>query len=154
VATKKTKTYEVICPYCDKPAELVDSAVIYQGKSYGWAYLCKCVNGWAYVGCHKGTKRPLGKLADRELRYWKQRAHEALDPIWKEGLLSRNDTYSWLARQMRTLVIGQPCHIGHFNVEQCQEVVDLCREPRGIEAFKKARAAKREKAHESKKKSG
>lgn len=37
----------VICPYCEKPAEFVDSSVIY-GRSYGMIYLCrKC---GAYVG--------------------------------------------------------------------------------------------------------
>ena len=32
----------------------------------------------AYVGVHKGTDKPLGRLANAELRYWKKRAHAAV----------------------------------------------------------------------------
>jgi hypothetical protein len=35
------------------------------------------------VGCHKGTTKPLGRLADAELREWKKRAHAAFDPVWQ-----------------------------------------------------------------------
>ena len=51
----------VYCPYCGRQAEYVDSKVIY-GRSYGMAYLCR--NCDAYVGVHRGTDEPLGRLAD------------------------------------------------------------------------------------------
>ncbi|WP_278247013.1 zinc-finger-containing protein [Agathobaculum desmolans] len=73
---------DVICNYCGRKAELVDSKVIY-GTSYGMMYLCRRCN--AYVGCHKGTDRPLGRLADAELRYWKKAAHAVFDPLWRQG---------------------------------------------------------------------
>lgn len=75
---------EVYCDYCGRRAEFVDSKVIY-GKSYGMIYLCRCCPGYAYVGVHKGTDRPLGRLADMELRELKKLAHAAFDPLWKEG---------------------------------------------------------------------
>lgn len=111
----------VICDYCGTAAELVDSKVIY-GRSYGMAYLCpKC---GAYVGCHAGTTRPLGRLADAKLREWKKRAHAAFDPIWQSNTLTRRQAYSWLAGKMGLPV--EQTHIGYFNVAQCKEVVRLC----------------------------
>ena len=62
---------KVYCDYCGRQAEYVDSKVIY-GKSYGMMYLCR--NCMAYVGVHKGTDKPLGRLANAELRYWKKAA--------------------------------------------------------------------------------
>lgn len=68
---------KVYCDYCGRQAEYVDSKVVY-GKSYGMMYLCR--NCMAYVGVHKGTDKPLGRLANAELRYWKKRAHAVFDP--------------------------------------------------------------------------
>ena len=76
---------KVYCPYCGKEAELIDSSVIY-GRSYGMAYICFDCD--AYVGTHKGTEKPLGRLANAELRKWKMRAHDAFDPIWKSRKMS------------------------------------------------------------------
>ena len=114
----------VLCDYCRKPAEKVDSKVVY-GKSYGMIYLCKCVPGWAYVGIHKITGDPLGRLADNELREWKKMAHAAFDSIWKEQGWRRGDAYKWLGYQL-----GLPkkvCHIGMFDVDGCKRVIDACR---------------------------
>ena len=89
---------EVICPYCGKPAALVDDEVIY-GRSYGHkAYWCKPCD--AYVGCHKGTETPMGRLANRELRKWKMRAHAAFDMIWKCRYMRRYNAYAWLAEEL------------------------------------------------------
>ena len=73
----------VICDYCGTPADFVDSSVVYHGHSFGMIYLCpRC---GAYVGVHKGSDKPLGRLANSELRNWKKAAHAAFDPLWKYG---------------------------------------------------------------------
>lgn len=112
----------VYCPYCGRRAKYVDSKVIY-GTSYGMVYLCRQCD--AYVGVHKGTDNPLGRLANAELRRWKKLAHAYFDPIWKYGRFKhrRNDAYAWLSQQM-----GLPksdTHIGMFDVPQCQRVVAI-----------------------------
>lgn len=112
----------VICPYCNGNAELVDSAEIYNGRSYGMSYLCRPC--WAYVGCHKGTNKPLGRLADADLRHWKQRAHAAFDPMWKQGNYTRNKAYAWLAEQLG--LTKDECHIGMFDIYMCQKVIEVC----------------------------
>ena len=118
-----------ICPYCGNSSELADSAEVYR-KSYGPIYICRPCNAW--VGCHKGTETPLGRLANAELRTMKKKAHAAFDPLWrakirKEGVSkkrARGAGYKWLAKQLG--VRFEDCHIGMFDEETCQRVVDVC----------------------------
>lgn len=113
---------DVICNYCGRKAELVDSKVIY-GTSYGMMYLCRHCN--AYVGCHKGTDRPLGRLANAELRYWKKAAHAVFDPLWRQGSFRgrRQAAYKWLAGEMGLPV--EQTHIGMFDIEQCKQAIKI-----------------------------
>lgn len=110
-----------ICPFCGSGVSLVDSTKVY-GQNYGSLYLCdsypKCD---ARVGCHPGTVTPLGTLANKELRQWRNKAHSTLDPLWKSGKMSRNAAYKWLAQQMG--LRKSQTHIGMFNKQQCQRVI-------------------------------
>ena len=111
----------VICNYCGKPTEFVDSSVVY-GRSYGMIYYCSCCRAW--VGVHKGTDKPLGRLADAELRTERQKAHAVFDRLWKNRYKTRHSAYEWLAQQMG--LTKDETHIGMFNVEQCRAVVSIC----------------------------
>lgn len=117
----RMKKWTVTCPYCGKPAKLVDSIEIYKTRSYGKAYLCKECD--AYVGCHKGTDRPLGRLANAELRMWKQRAHAAFDILWQTKEFDRKSAYAWLADKLDIPI--ESCHIGMFDVDRCQQVIEV-----------------------------
>jgi hypothetical protein len=111
----------VYCDYCGTQAEFVDSKEIY-GRSYGMLYLCRPCK--AYVGVHKGSDRPLGRLANAELRGWKNKAHAAFDPLWKSHEMSRHAAYKWLSDQMG--LASEETHIGMFDVPKCKLVVYLC----------------------------
>lgn len=111
----------VICNYCGKPAEFVDSTIVY-GSSYGMIYYCKPCNAW--VGVHKGSSTPLGTLANAELRACRRKAHGMFDRIWRLRWMSRSKAYAWLAEQMGLTL--EETHIGMFSVEQCRKVIDLC----------------------------
>ena len=117
---------EVICPYCNNQAELGESKDIY-GKDYGKIWICKPCEAW--VGTHNNSQRhaPLGRLANSELRYWKQKVHEVFDPMWEykakkdkiSKSMARTKGYNWLAEQMG---IGpSECHIGMFDVALCKQ---------------------------------
>lgn len=108
-----------ICPYCKSDSEYVDSVVVY-GVSYGMIYLCRSCD--AYCGVHKGTDEALGRLANKELRYWKKKAHEHFDKIWKEGLLKRKKAYSELSTYLG--IPRKYTHIGMFSVSTCKSVVE------------------------------
>ena len=120
------------CPYCNSEAELTSDKAVY-GRSYGgMIWLCRPCD--AYVGTHKNSKKhaPLGRMANKELREWKMKAHRAFDPLWKRKIekeqcsksYARNRAYKWLAGKMRIDV--KYCHIGHFDIEHCKLVVGLC----------------------------
>lgn len=119
-----------ICPYCKRGTYLVDSSIIYSGKSYGKLYICGSCD--AYVGVHKGTKRALGRLANSELRYWKKEAYAEFDPLWEflieeRGMskeAARSYCYSWLSKNLGTPL--EETHIGMFDVEECKRVIQIC----------------------------
>lgn len=118
----------VTCDYCHRDAELVKGNVIYPHRPdlfARWFWRCEPCGAW--VGCHargRGEwdgKRPLGRLANAELRRAKQAAHGAFDPLWRSGAMGRRDAYAWLAEQLGIAI--QNCHIGKFDVDGCRAVV-------------------------------
>lgn len=114
-----------ICPYCNKLSELVKGDVVYPHRSdLKWKSFYICNSCDAYVGCHPHSTRPLGRLANRKLRLLKSMAHLAFDPYWKEGKMSRSKAYENLARDME--IPFNTCHIGMFNEEQCERVLQIC----------------------------
>lgn len=123
--------HNVTCPYCTKGAVKVDGRVIYPHRPDlhdKWFWYCADCGAW--VGCHPYTSKPLGRLANAELRQLKMAAHRAFDPIWKLGLMSRHDAYKWLSDCMelpRSLT-----HIGMFDEAQCREVVHHCNNREGL----------------------
>lgn len=109
------------CPYCGNPTKLVEDSQIYW-RSYGTkCYICEPCGAW--VGCHKNSDKALGRVANKELRELKHQAHDAFDPIWKNGHLRRTQAYEVLS-----IALGLPTeqtHIGMFNEDMCRKVIEL-----------------------------
>jgi len=123
---------KVICPYCDKPAQLVTGDNIYPHRHDLFAKLFyQCAPCGAWVGCHPKDggqgggigdgSVPMGRLANAELRRAKQAAHAAFDPLWKSRSMSRKEAYAWLSKELG--VSKSNTHIGMFDVDQCRAVV-------------------------------
>lgn len=118
-----------ICPYCKAKTSFINSDLIYQ-KSYGMIYICFPCD--AYVGCHKGTDKAKGSLANRSLRQLRNKAHNLFDPLWKAKMQrdncskseARNAAYDWLSKQLE--ISREHTHIGMFDNEQCQRAIELC----------------------------
>ncbi len=113
----------VACDYCKKPARLVNGRKLYPHRQDLFDkkfYQCEPCD--AHVGCHPGTEKPLGRLANPGLRQAKIRAHGAFDPIWRSGRTSRGHAYKLLAEQLG--IIQEDCHIGMFDVDMCNRVVE------------------------------
>ncbi|MFL6864097.1 MAG: zinc-finger-containing protein [Allosphingosinicella sp.] len=128
----------LLCPYCDEPAELVPAIAIYPRRadlSNRQFWRCRPCGAW--VGCHEGTERPLGRLANAELRQAKQDAHAAFDPLWKRKMeregcskgKARGAGYKWLAEQLG--IERKRCHIGMLSVAECRRVVEVCARRKG-----------------------
>ena len=111
-----------ICPYCKKFSKRVTGKEVYSHRSDLFSLdFYSCAGCDAYVGTHKGTSKPLGRLANKELRKAKSAAHREFDPIWKLGDMKRKDAYKWLASALG--INGKDCHIGMFDIEMCEDVV-------------------------------
>lgn len=113
----------VKCPYCKGPARLTPGAEVFPHvpELYReWYYVCRACD--AQVGCHKGSKRPLGLPANQALRTKRAHAHRIFDKVWKKHkLMSRRETYKKLARFMNISI--QYCHIGMFSHDQCNKTI-------------------------------
>jgi zinc-finger-containing domain len=144
------------CPYCGNRAQLLtNSAELYQGRDYGPVWICRQCDAW--VGVHKNSYRPLGRLANAQLRQSKIRAHAAFDRLWlwrhirtvyRDNVpvprhilvsIARKRAYLWLAERMA--ISPAQCHIGMFDIQQCQRVVEVIRlndpTPQSIRAWAK-----------------
>lgn len=109
------------CPYCTGRCELVSGSVLYTGRGRGRMYWA-CLPCKAWVGCHPGTHRPLGKPARKGLRDLRRTVHERyLDRLWKEGHMTRKQAYRWLAAQMET----EEVHVGEFEENECYKAIRI-----------------------------
>lgn len=123
------------CPYCKAPARyLHSSAEIYNGRNFGPVWACVPCDAW--VGCHSGTTKPLGRLADWRLRRWKRAVHAVFDPIWQKRLeLKRATDPTYTQKHARggrykrlAELMGIPrteCHIGMFDIQRCRHAIAI-----------------------------
>jgi len=110
----------MICPYCNQEALWVENKAIY-GRNYGKSYMCYyCKPCDAYVGCHQNTTKPLGVMANKELREWRIKAHAVIDPLWKNGPIKRKTVYKILSREM-----GFQIHIGNSDIATCEKLISI-----------------------------
>lgn len=124
-----------VCSYCTQPAQFLPSSEsVYNGRDFGPLWICRRCEAW--VGCHPGTREPLGRLADKTLRRAKQAVHAVLDHLWldltaaypdltkpssKIRAIARDRAYLWLAKQLG--ISSDECHVGMFDLARCQEAV-------------------------------
>ena len=118
-----------ICRYCGGVIRRVTAQKVYGGAAAKrlklWnEWFCQWQNCNARVGCHRGTMRPLGNVANEVLRLKRQETHQIFDRFWQENGMTRTQAYKWLAGRMK--LSEKNAHIGGFEMDQCQQVIDLC----------------------------
>ena len=105
------------CPYCNKSAKWTSNDVVY-GRKYGKSFMCYwCKDCDAYVGCHNNTQKPLGIMANKELRELRIECHNLFDILWRNGEMTRKQAYSYLKEKTGIK------HIGGTNKEECFKVI-------------------------------
>ena len=113
------------CQYCNRPTELVGGDIIYEhrpdlkDKKFWICYDCD-----AYCGCHPGTEKPLGSVANATLRTLRGKAHGVFDKQW-DTKKQRSRSYATMAKALG--IPQEECHIGMFNEAQCEAVIELYR---------------------------
>lgn len=73
----------------------------------------------AVVKFHRQRAEPGSPLARARMA-----AHDAFDPLWQEGYMSRSDAYSWLAGELG--IQKSDCHMVNFDEDTCLRVRSLC----------------------------
>lgn len=125
---KGMKQHNLRCPYCGSGAVYRSADGIYRENKEGiMLYVCsKYPECDAYVRVHKGTKIPMGELADRELRNLRREAHYYFDQLYQTGIMTRDEAYRWLADQISAPM--SEAHFGHMGVYYCKEVIKSSKE--------------------------
>lgn len=116
------------CPYCGSPVVYRTADGIYrENKNNTMLYVCsnypKCD---AYIKANPQTNKPMGTLANGQLRALRKRAHYYFDRLHEDGYMSRSDAYNWLADY-----IDMPlnmAHIGFLGEYYCNQVIERCKE--------------------------
>lgn len=120
-----------ICEYCGFPAPLVPDGQVYSRGGFGkMVYFCQPCNAW--VGVHRGTTTPLGRMAGPELRRLKVQDHALFDPLWRAAMKhrgwhkvkARGRAYRWLALSLG--IPAERCHIGMFDEAMCNRAIGVC----------------------------
>ena len=78
----------------------------------------------AYVAAHKASKRPMGTLANGNLRHKRILAHHALEEFQRAQHMEKWAVYLWL--QGKLGLYEEQAHIGLFSGQMCDHVVSLC----------------------------
>lgn len=113
-----------VCDCChNRTAKLVNNKVVY-GSSYGsWPFAWYCEECEAAVGCHRNTFKPIGKLATKETRHLRAKAHGVFDKMWRSAAKSRGQAYAWLSDKLN--IPAEQCHMGMLSDENLYRVIAL-----------------------------
>lgn len=110
------------CPYCQKAAERVTGDELYSQRiDLGGKFFWVCWDCDARVGCHPGTMKPLGTLANQELRALRGSVHRVFDPHWltaKRKRVARLEAYARLTTDLA--IRKDECHIAMFDEVRCR----------------------------------
>jgi ssDNA-binding Zn-finger/Zn-ribbon topoisomerase 1 len=68
---------------------------------------------------------PRGKPRTRELQGWRKKAHNAFDPLWKDGHCTRPEAYLWLQAVMD--MTKDEAHMFMMDMTNCKKVVEAVR---------------------------
>lgn len=113
-----------LCPYCHSPARLVQAKDYIRKDVVEYIWICgnypKCN---AYVAAHNNSHKPMGPLANSELRRLRYEAHKKFDQIWQTGIMSKDDAYRWLAESLSLKF--KHAHIGKFAEYHCRQTIAL-----------------------------
>lgn len=123
------KKYQINCPYCGSPAVCRPASIVYGNAVRGkgsYLYLC---SRWpacdSYVSAHKKDHRPMGTLANGNLRHKRILAHRALDDLRKSCHMDKWAAYLWLQGKLN--LSESQMHIGMFSEDMCDQVIAVCR---------------------------
>lgn len=123
---------QIFCIECadEVEARLTNGEEIYPHREDLYSlpfWKCDCCDN--YVGCHHKTDKPtqpLGVIPNQEMKAIRQKLHRLMDPIWKQGHMSRTKLYKHISDKL-----GYTFHNGSLRnlteANDALEVVNLLR---------------------------
>ena len=119
---RKIKNKPVICPYCGTQAILRPGSYLFENPKTEHLYVCtRYPECGSYVAAHKINLVAMGMHANAELRHKRHEAHLVFDQLWKSGIFTRNEAYSWMADLF--FIRSDEVHIGNFNMDRCNRLI-------------------------------
>lgn len=76
------------------------------------------------------TKERKGKI-DKELNFWRYKAHQVIDMTWKSGIIKRKEMYLMLKKELGTVP-----HISESSIEECKQIIAIFN-PELVKDYKK-----------------
>lgn len=117
------------CPYCGGKPKYISGNKLYN-KNIGMIYVCE--NCDAYIGVYGSTKRPLGRLANSELRKKKQETNYYINAIIQKAVKkgqhrseAKKSTLKWLGNNLEVDVTHMQTNM--FDIDLCEETIKLCK---------------------------
>lgn len=115
---------KIWCCNCQKEINgaLVTGAIVYPHRPDLYKkYFYMCPKCGKFVGCHPGTKRPLGCIPTEAIKEARKRIHAKMDPLWKSGKITRPQLYRLISKKL-----GYTYHNGETKtVIECMKVWDI-----------------------------
>lgn len=116
---------KIFCVECDEKVEptLVSGADVYPRRpDLAELPFWRCEACKNFVGTHHKTKnptKPLGVIANPNLKKIRQEIHSKLDLLWREGPYNRKGLYSLLSREL-----GREYHTADLrNLREATEIL-------------------------------
>ncbi len=114
---KNNRGKELYCPVCGSRAVIKTAREVIGEKAVDpdrFIFVCSRYDQGCntYVYAAKGSKTPLGEMADPQVRNLRIRAHKAIDAVVNSGVMSKRNVYDYLADHMG-------CPIGRFHLAEC-----------------------------------
>lgn len=119
---KRGPRTDLKCPECGGRLVFREKAKF--GPFYGCERWPDCRG--AHSAHADGT--PMGIPADQATRTRRHEAHLSFDSLRLELGWSKSQGYRWLAERME--MTPKQCHIGRFDIDQCNQVIDVCEKAR------------------------
>lgn len=126
-AVIEIKRIKIHCPYCGSLVTKRAASYVYgkNAKPDTFLYVCDRYPACdSYVAAHTKSGLPMGTPANKTLRNKRIAAHKALDKIWKNGYMTKEQVYIWL--QAKLDMPANVMHIGNLNEYYCNRIIYEC----------------------------
>lgn len=119
---------KIFCVECDKDVEakIVTGSMVYpNNKRVAFDRFWMCNHCKNFVGCHKNANknqlRPLGVIANKQLKSIRMQIHDIIDPIWREEKLKRGEVYALISQEL-----GYQFHAGELrSIDEAKRVFEV-----------------------------